>query len=68
MKRTTLVLAAALAFPVALAAQTSVDQKRSAAPDANVSIENFSGSVKVTGWPKAEVAVKGTSARARSWA
>jgi hypothetical protein len=59
MKRTTLVLAVALAFPVALAAQTSVDQRRSAAPDANVSIENSSGSVKVTGWPKAEVAVKG---------
>ncbi len=60
MKRMTLVLAAALAFPAALAAQTSVDQKRAAAPDANVSIENFAGSVKVTGWPKAEVAVKGT--------
>ncbi len=59
MKRTTLVLAAALAFPVALAAQTNVDQKRPAAPDASVSIENVSGSVKVTGWPKAEVAVKG---------
>ncbi len=65
MKRTTLVLAAALAFPVALAAQTSVDQKRPAAPDASVSIENFSGSVKVTGWPKAEVAVKGTARRRR---
>jgi DUF4097 and DUF4098 domain-containing protein YvlB len=60
MKRTTLVLAAALAFPVALAAQTAVDQKRPAAPDGSVSIENFSGSVKVTGWPKAEVQVKGT--------
>jgi DUF4097 and DUF4098 domain-containing protein YvlB len=60
MKRMTLVLAAALAFPVALVAQTNVDQKRPAAPDANVSIENFAGSVKVTGWAKAEVAVKGT--------
>ena len=71
MKRTTLVLAAALAFPVALAAETPaaerqpagggriVEQKRSAAPDASVSIENASGSVKVTGWPRAEVAVKG---------
>ncbi len=59
MKRTTLALAAALAFPVALAAQTNVDQKRPAAPDASVSIENMSGSVRVTGWSKAEVAVKG---------
>jgi DUF4097 and DUF4098 domain-containing protein YvlB len=72
MKRTTLVLAAALAFPVALAAETAatdqepgslgrlVDQKRSAAPDGSVSIEVFSGSVRVTGWPRAEVQVKGT--------
>jgi DUF4097 and DUF4098 domain-containing protein YvlB len=60
MKRTTVVLAVFLAHPVALAAQTNVDQKRTAAPDAKVSIENFTGSVKVTGWPKAEVAVKGT--------
>jgi DUF4097 and DUF4098 domain-containing protein YvlB len=60
MKRMMPVLAVVLALPVALAAQTSVDQKRSAAPDGSVSIQNFSGSVKVTGWPKAEVAVKGT--------
>ncbi len=70
MKRTTLVLAAALAFPMALAAGTPdpaqpadgrgriVEKKHAAAPDASVSIENFSGSVKVTGWTKPEVAVK----------
>jgi DUF4097 and DUF4098 domain-containing protein YvlB len=59
MKRAALVLAAVLA-PAWLAAQTPVDQKRPAAPDAKVSIENMSGSVKVTGWSQAEVQVKGT--------
>jgi DUF4097 and DUF4098 domain-containing protein YvlB len=60
MKRAALVLAAVLAGPVWLAAQTPVDQKRPAAPEAKVSIENMSGSVKVTGWGQAEVQVKGT--------
>jgi len=60
MKRAALVLVAVLALPAWLAAQTPVDQKRPAAPDAKVSIENMSGSVKVTGWDRAEVQVKGT--------
>lgn len=60
MKRAALVLAAALALPAWVAAQTPVDQKRPAAPDAEVSIENMAGSVKVTGWDRAEVQVKGT--------
>jgi len=60
MKRAALVLATILAGPGWLAAQTPVDQKRSAAPDAKVSIENMSGSVKVTGWDRPEVQVKGT--------
>jgi len=59
MKRAALVLAAVLA-PAWLAAQTPVDQKHPAAPDAKVSIENLSGSVKVTGWAQSEVQVKGT--------
>jgi DUF4097 and DUF4098 domain-containing protein YvlB len=59
MKRAALVLAAVL-VPAWLAAQTPVDQKRPAAPDAKVSIENMSCSVKVTGWDRAEVQVKGT--------
>jgi len=59
MKRAALVLAAVL-VPAWLAAQTPVDQKRPAASDAKVSIENMSGSVKVTGWERAEVQVKGT--------
>jgi DUF4097 and DUF4098 domain-containing protein YvlB len=41
-------------------AQTSVDQKRPAAASGKVTIENMSGSVKVTGWDRAEVQVKGT--------
>jgi DUF4097 and DUF4098 domain-containing protein YvlB len=60
MKRAALVLAAVLAVPAWLAAQTPVDEKRPAAPDAKVSIENMSGSVKVTGGSQAEVQVKGT--------
>lgn len=60
MKRAALVLATILAGPAWLAAQTPVDQKRPAAPDAAVSIENMAGSVKVTGWDRAEVQVQGT--------
>ncbi len=60
MKRAALVLAAVLAGPAWLAADTPVDQKRPAAPHAKVSIENMAGSVKVTGWSQAEVQVKGT--------
>jgi hypothetical protein len=60
MKPATVVLATVLAAPVWLAAQTTVDQNRPAAPDGSVSIENMAGSVKVTGWDKAEVQVRGT--------
>jgi DUF4097 and DUF4098 domain-containing protein YvlB len=60
MKRAALVLATVLAGPAWLAAQTPVDQKHPAAPDAKVSIENLAGSTKVTGWEHAEVQVKGT--------
>jgi DUF4097 and DUF4098 domain-containing protein YvlB len=60
MKRAALVLAATLAAPGWLAGQTPVDQTRPAAPDGTVQIENMSGSVKVTGWDRAEVQVRGT--------
>ena len=60
MKPATVVLATVLAAPAWLAAQTTVDQNRPAAPDGSVSIENMAGSVKVTGWDKAEVQVRGT--------
>ena len=62
MKRAALALVAALAVPAGLAAQTTVDQKRPAAPDGAVSIENMSGSIKVTGWDRAVVQVRGTVA------
>jgi RNA polymerase sigma factor (sigma-70 family) len=60
MRRAALVLATVLAVPAWAAAQTPVDQKRPAAPDGTVSIENMAGSIKVTGWDKPEVQVKGT--------
>ncbi|MFN8095054.1 MAG: DUF4097 family beta strand repeat-containing protein [Vicinamibacteria bacterium] len=60
MKRAALALVAALAVPAGLAAQTTVDQKHPAAPDATVKIENSAGSTKVTGWDRAEVQVRGT--------
>jgi DUF4097 and DUF4098 domain-containing protein YvlB len=64
MKRAALVLATTLTTVLAtaagLAAQTTVDQKRPAAPDGSVSIENMAGSVKVVGWDRAEVQVKGS--------
>jgi DUF4097 and DUF4098 domain-containing protein YvlB len=61
MKRAALSLATVLlAIPPGLSAQTTVDQKRPAAPDGAVSIENMAGSVKVTGWDRSEVQVKGT--------
>ncbi len=60
MKRTGVVLAAILAAPAWLLAQTTVDQKRPAPPDGAVSIENMAGSVKVVGWERSEVQVKGT--------
>jgi DUF4097 and DUF4098 domain-containing protein YvlB len=60
MKRAALVLTAVLAGPAWVSAQTPVDQKRPAAADGKVTIENMSGSVKVTGWDRAEVQVKGT--------
>ncbi len=60
MKRAALVLATVLAVPAWALAQTPVDQKRPAAASGKVSIENMAGSVKVTGWERAEVQVKGT--------
>jgi DUF4097 and DUF4098 domain-containing protein YvlB len=55
----TLVLAAVLAAP-ALHAQQKLDEKRSAAPDGVVAIENSAGSIKVIGWDRAEITVTGT--------
>lgn len=60
MRRAALVLATVLAVPGWASAQAPVDQKRPAAPDGTVSIENMAGTIKVTGWDRAEVQVKGT--------
>jgi DUF4097 and DUF4098 domain-containing protein YvlB len=50
-------LAAGLALPVL--AQRALDERRPAAADGQVKIENATGRLKVTGWDKAEVAVSG---------
>lgn len=54
----TLVSLAALAVLPARA-QTRVDERRPAQPDGVVSIDNATGTLKITGWDKAEVAVTG---------
>ena len=46
-------------MPAALA-QQKLDEKRSAAPDGLVEIENAAGSIRVIGWDRAEVMVTGT--------
>jgi DUF4097 and DUF4098 domain-containing protein YvlB len=56
---TVFALTALMAAGTLLAAQ-QVDESRSASRDGEVSIEFISGSVRVIGWDKAEVEVKGT--------
>jgi DUF4097 and DUF4098 domain-containing protein YvlB len=62
MKRAVLILMAFLAAPAWLAAQTPVDERRAAAADGVVEIENLAGSVKVIGWTELAIRVKGTLA------
>jgi len=62
MIRKTLLLAAVLVAP-ALHAQQKLDEKRTAAPDGVVEIENNAGSVRVIGWDRAEITVTGTLGR-----
>ncbi len=54
----TLLLTAALVSSAQ--AQQTVDSRRAAAPDGRVAIENIAGSIRVIGWNRDEVAVKGT--------
>src|SRR5260221_7375405 len=56
-----LLLTALLAAP--LGAEPPVDQRRPAALDGLVDIENMAGSIRVTGWDKAEIAVSGRLGR-----
>ena len=46
--------------PALARAQTPVDQRRPAAPDGRVEIDSTDGSIRVIGWDKEEVWVKGT--------
>jgi DUF4097 and DUF4098 domain-containing protein YvlB len=64
MRRALLFVTTALLFTVCpVRAQTRIEQSRPAAADGIVDIENMSGSVKVVGWDKNEVAVRGTLGR-----
>jgi DUF4097 and DUF4098 domain-containing protein YvlB len=58
-KITVLVFSMLLALP-AWAATVSVDETRKAAPDADVQIELIAGKVRVEGWDRDEVRVRGT--------
>jgi len=62
MRRALVVLTVPALVLAALSAraQTRVEQSRPAAADALVDIENMSGSVKLVGWDKNEVSVRGT--------
>lgn len=62
--RTLVALALALAAsPAALHAQQKLDEKRSAAADGSVEIDNQAGSITVIGWSRSEIAVSGTLGR-----
>jgi DUF4097 and DUF4098 domain-containing protein YvlB len=60
---TTAVLTTTVLIAASARAQTRVEQSRPASADGTVDIENMSGSVKVVGWDKNEVAVRGTLGR-----
>ena len=60
MMRRTAVAVALLALPATGGAQEKISQSRPAAADGVVQIENPSGSIRVIGWDRAEVAVAGT--------
>ncbi len=62
MRTPILALSLTLAAGTAIA-QTTLDQRRPAAPDGLVEIENSAGSIRVIGWNLAEVAVSGTLGR-----
>jgi len=51
---------AAIAMAPVLRADSLVEQRRAAAPDGLVEIENASGSIRVIGWDQPEVMVKGS--------
>ena len=64
MRPAAVLFLAFLAAPAA--AQSTIDQHRSAAPDGTVDIENMAGSIRVTGWDKNEIVVNGRLGRQAS--
>jgi DUF4097 and DUF4098 domain-containing protein YvlB len=56
----TIAAAVLIGLPAAGGAQERVSQSRPAAPDGVVQIDSPSGSIRVIGWDRAEVAVSGT--------
>jgi hypothetical protein len=61
MQRTVMAAAAALmALQGTAAAQSRVEERRPAAPDGVVQIDNPSGATRVVGWDRAEILVTGT--------
>ena len=63
MKKVLLALLVAAAVALPTSAQTRVDEVRQVAADATVTVENISGSLRLTGWDRAEVHVTGTLGR-----
>ena len=55
-------LAGALLAASGAWAQVTIDKNRPAPPDATVRIENSFGSIRIVGWDRKEVAVKGVLA------
>jgi DUF4097 and DUF4098 domain-containing protein YvlB len=63
MKRALIALIAVAALSGASPTGRQIDEKRPADKTGTVQIDNLAGAVKVTGWERAEVAVKGTLGR-----
>jgi len=60
MKKLTLALLTVAAAVTVAARDTQVDEKRPASADALVEIEDITGTLRIVGWDREEVAVKGT--------
>ena len=63
LRVTTATLAVALTAAAAAWSQTAINERRPAAADAVIEVENVAGSVEVVGWGKAELEVTGTLGR-----
>ncbi len=63
MKRTIAIAAAISLLALPALAQQTVNERRAASPTGTVEVSNIAGSVRVTGWSRAEVEVTGTLGR-----